>query len=118
MPGPMVEGCSHIGRVAERFDGDNRLVLPYEAIIALQQHTRLWHVQAGKYLLGDGLLHIAERIAIDVDSWRLARHKDSEAPIATAGISDEPGPHLVYPLVGLAKLDEWVLIQVFVHGQI
>ena len=69
-------------------------------------------------MLGDVLLYIAERIAIDVDSRCLACHEDGEAPIATAGIGDEPGPRLVHPLVSLAKLDERVLIQVFVHGQL
>ncbi len=106
-----------MGGVAERFNGDNRLVLPHKVVIALQQYTRVRQVQMCKHLLGYSLLHITELLAIDVDSRRLAGHEDSEAPIATAGIGDEPGTYLVHVSVGLAKLDEWVLIQVFVHRQ-
>ena len=48
----------------------------------------------------------------------MTRHEDGKASIATAGIGDEPRPRLVHPLIGLTKLDERVLIQVFVYGQI
>ena len=69
---------------------------------------------AGKHLLRDCLLHIAEGIAIDVHHRRLARQVDGEAPVATSGIGDALGPRLLQPLVDLTKLDERVLIQVFV----
>src|SRR5215468_5491684 len=101
MPGPMLQGGTHIGRMTERFNGNNRFIWLHEAIIALQQHTRVRQVQACKHLLSDGLLDVAQRIAIDVDSRRLARYKDGEASIATTGIGDALGPYLVHPLVGL-----------------
>ena len=49
-------------------------------------------MQACQHLLGNGLLHIAQRVAIDCESRGLARHEDGEAPIAASGIGDEPGP--------------------------
>jgi hypothetical protein len=47
----------------------------------------------------------------------LTRHEDGKAPIATAGIGDKPGPRLVHPPVRFAELDERILIQMLVHGQ-
>jgi hypothetical protein len=47
----------------------------------------------------------------------LARREDGETPIAASGIGDEPGPRLVHPPERFAKLDEWVLIQMLMHGQ-
>ena len=41
-----------------------------------------------------------------------------QSPIATAGIGDEPGPRLVHPPVRFAELDERILIQMLVHGQV
>jgi len=38
LPGPMAKGCRHVGEVGERFNGDNRIVLPLEAVITLQQN--------------------------------------------------------------------------------
>src|SRR5262245_58506353 len=99
-----------MGCVAERFNGDNGIVLLHEAVIALEQYTRLRQVQTGKHLLGDSMLHIAERIAIDVYSRRLARHKDGEAAVATTSIGDKLRLCVLHPLVGLAKLNERVLI--------
>jgi hypothetical protein len=47
----------------------------------------------------------------------LTRHEDGKAPVATAGIGDEPGPRLVHPPVRFAELDERILIQMLVHSQ-
>jgi hypothetical protein len=43
--------------------------------------------------------------------------RGSHTSIATAGIGDEPGSRLVHPPVRFAKLNERVLIQMLVHGQ-
>jgi hypothetical protein len=34
----MVKGCRYVGGVAERFNGDNRIILPLEAVKTLQQN--------------------------------------------------------------------------------
>jgi hypothetical protein len=47
----------------------------------------------------------------------LASHEDGETPIAASGIGDEPGPCLIHPPERFAKLDEGVLIQMLMHGQ-
>ena len=47
----------------------------------------------------------------------MTRDEDGKAPIATAGIGDKQGSHLVHPPVRFAKLDERILIQMLVHGQ-
>jgi hypothetical protein len=47
----------------------------------------------------------------------LTRHEDGKAPIATAGIGDKPAPRLVHAPVRFAKLNERILIQMLVHGQ-
>src|SRR5262249_37316568 len=106
----MVKRRGHVGRVAERFNGDNRIIPPLEAVLTLQQHPRPRKLQARQYLLGNSLLRIAQRITIDCESRGLARHEDGETPIAASGIGDEPGPRLVHPPERFAKLDEWVLI--------
>ena len=74
-------------------------------------------MQACQYLPGDGLLHIAQSIAIDRENRGLARDKGGEAPIATAGIGDQAGPRLHDPPVRFAKLEERVLIEMLVHRQ-
>jgi hypothetical protein len=77
----MVKGCRYVGRVAERFDSDNRIILPLEAVKTLQQNPRSRQLQACQNLLGNSLLHIAQGITIDCESRGLARHKDSETSI-------------------------------------
>jgi len=47
----------------------------------------------------------------------LAPDEDSEAPVPTSGIGDQPGTRLRDPPVCFAKLDERVLIEMLVHGQ-
>src|SRR6267143_2694918 len=74
-------------------------------------------MQAGQCLPSNGSLHIAQRITIDCEIRGLARHEDGETPIAASGIGDEPGPRLGHPPERFAKLDEGILIQMLVHGQ-
>jgi len=88
----MAKGCRHVGGVAQRFNRDNRIILPLEVVKTLQQNPCSRQLEACQYLLGNSLLHIAQSITIDCESRCLARHKDGETPIAASGIGDEPGP--------------------------
>src|ERR1700719_941683 len=74
-------------------------------------------MQARQCLASNGSLHIPQRIPIDGEWGVSTRQEDGKAPIATADIGNKPGPRLVHPPVRFAELDERILIQMLVHGQ-
>jgi len=88
----MVKSCRYVGGVAERFNGDNRIILPFEAVKTLQQNPRSRQLQACQHLLGNSLLHIAQGIPINCESRGLMRHKDGKTSITASGVGDDPGP--------------------------
>src|SRR5262249_14936128 len=68
----MVKRCRHVGGVAERFNGDNRIILPLEAVIT--PTTPMISTDAGAPMPAEHRL-VAHRSAKLAGAWRDANQE-------------------------------------------